>query len=128
LNIEKLRLGKRLEFEWRLDNLSPSLRIPALTLQPLLENAIYHGVELDDEGGKLTILIEWTGEVVNIVITNPYHQHKKSKHKGNNMATANIKERLSVYYGAQATFKVATVGKIFTTQISYPLSKKQLEI
>lgn len=125
LNIEKLRLGKRLDFEWRLDNLMPSLKIPALTLQPLLENAIYHGVELDDEGGKLTILVEWTGKVVNIVITNPYHQHKKTKHKGNNMASANIKERLKVYYGEHASFKVAAVDKIFTTKISYPLSEKQ---
>lgn len=128
LNIEKLRLGKRLDFEWRLDNLLPSLRIPALTLQPLLENAIYHGVELGDEGGKLTVLIEWTGEKVNIVITNPYHEDKKSRHKGNNMAVANITERLKVYYGEQALFKVAAAGKLFTTQISYPLSEKQLEI
>lgn len=125
LNIEKLRLGKRLEFEWRLDGLIPSLKIPALTLQPLLENAIYHGVELDDEGGKLTILVEWTGELVNIVIINPYHQHKKSKHKGNNMATANIKERLKVYYGEQATFKSVSAGNLFTTQISYPLPQQQ---
>lgn len=124
LNIEKMRLGKRLEVEWRLEDISANLRIPALTLQPLLENAIYHGVELDDNGGKVTILIKWTGTEVYIVITNPYHHHKKSTHKGNNMAVANIKERLEMYYGSKANLRVAAAGAFFTTQLSYPLSDR----
>ncbi|MCP5176905.1 MAG: histidine kinase [Moraxellaceae bacterium] len=128
LNIEKLRLGKRLDFEWRFENLQSDLRIPALTLQPLLENAIYHGVELDDNGGKVTILIKWTGKEVQIVITNPYHQYKKSKHKGNNMAVANIQERLQMYYGAKATLRVAASEQFFSTQISYPLEEQQAYI
>lgn len=128
LNIEKLRLGKRLDFEWRFENLKSDLRIPALTLQPLLENAIYHGVELDDNGGKVTILIAWTGKEVKIVITNPYHENKKSHHKGNNMAVANIKERLQVYYGQKAVLRVAVADKFFTTQISYPLQEEQAYI
>lgn len=121
LNIEKLRLGKRLEVEWRFENLQPHLRIPALTLQPLLENAIYHGVELGENGGKVTLLLVWTGKEINIVITNPYHENKKSQHKGNNMAVANIKERLQVYYGEKATLQTVAVGQLFSTQISYPL-------
>ncbi len=121
LNIEKLRLGKRLEVEWRFENLQPNLRIPALTLQPLLENAIYHGVELGENGGKVTILLAWTGKEINIVITNPYYENKKSQHKGNNMAVANIKERLQVYYGEKAKLKTVAVGQLFSTQISYPL-------
>jgi two-component system sensor histidine kinase AlgZ len=128
LNIEKLRLGKRLDFEWRFDNLKSDLRIPSLTLQPLLENAIYHGVELGEDGGKVTILIAWTGSDVNIVITNPYHENKKSKHKGNNMAVANIKERLQVYYGTKAVLRVAASEHFFTTQISYPLTETQAYI
>lgn len=128
LNIEKLRLGKRLDVEWRFENLKSDLRIPALTLQPLLENAIYHGVELDENGGKVTILIKWTGTDVNIVITNPFHKNKKSTHKGNNMAVANIKERLEVYYGAKAVLRVAASDSFFTTQISYPLTEAQAYI
>ena len=104
------------------------MRIPALTLQPLLENAIYHGIELGEEGGKVTILIKWTGKEVHIVITNPYHQYKKSKHKGNNMAVANIKERLQVYYGTKAILRVAASNHFFTTQISYPLTEAQAYI
>lgn len=124
LNIEKLRLGKRLEVEWRFENLQPNLRIPALTLQPLLENAIYHGVELGENGGKVTILLAWTGKEMNIVITNPYHENKRSQHKGNNMAVANIKERLQVYYGDKAQLRTAAVGQLFSTQISYPLEQR----
>ncbi len=120
LNIEKLRLGKRLDFEWRFDNLHSDLRIPALTLQPLLENAIYHGVEPSDEGGKVTVLISWTGEELSIIITNPYHENKNSHHKGNNMAIANIRERLQAHYGEQAKLRTQATGQIFTTQISYP--------
>jgi two-component system, LytTR family, sensor histidine kinase AlgZ len=128
LNIEKLRLGRRLEVEWRFENLISDLRIPSLTLQPLLENAIYHGVELGDDGGKVTILIAWTGKEVNIVITNPYYENKKSKHKGNNMAVANIRERLAVYYGTKAVLRVAASNDFFTTQISYPLTEAQAYI
>ncbi|MEN9430915.1 MAG: hypothetical protein RJA86_1774 [Pseudomonadota bacterium] len=122
LNIEKLRLGKRLDFEWRFDNLRSDLRIPALTLQPLLENAIYHGVELSDEGGKVTILLSWTGQELNIIITNPFHEHKKSHHKGNNMAVDNIRERLQAHYGEKAKLKTQAAGQLFTTHISYPLA------
>ena len=122
LNIEKLRLGKRLDFEWRFDNLQSDLRIPALTLQPLLENAIYHGVELSDDGGKVTILVSWTGQELNIIITNPYHENKKSTHKSNNMAVDNIRERLQAHYGTKAKLKAQAAGSLFTTHISYPLA------
>jgi two-component system sensor histidine kinase AlgZ len=120
LNIEKLRLGKRLDFEWRFDNVQASLRIPALTLQPLIENAIYHGVEPSDDGGKVTILISWTGKELSIIITNPYHEHKSSHHKGNSMALANIRERLQAHYGEKAKLRTQAIGQIFTTQVSYP--------
>lgn len=125
LGIEKLRLGKRLDFEWRFDNVQDKLRIPALTLQPLLENAIYHGIEPGEDGGKLTILIEWTGNELSIVITNPYHEHKRSHHKGNNMALNNIRERLQAHYGERARLRTQATGNIFTTQISYPFENDE---
>ncbi|PTQ91078.1 sensor histidine kinase [Agitococcus lubricus] len=127
LGIEKLRLGKRLDFEWRFDNLQPLLRIPALTLQPLLENAIYHGVEPSGEVGKVTILIRWTGQELSIVITNPYHADKKSHHKSNSMALNNIRERLQAHYGEQSKLRTQAVGELFTTQLSYPFSLENTE-
>ncbi|MDO8329679.1 MAG: histidine kinase [Fluviicoccus sp.] len=125
LNIEKLRLGNRLLMDWRVENLPAGLRIPALTLQPLLENAIYHGVEPASEPAKVTILVSWTGQEVTIVITNPYHAHKRSHHKGNQMAVGNIRERLHAHYGEKAKLQTKATENLYTTYLSYPFALVQ---
>ena len=58
IDLESLRLGERLEVNWHLPEREPSLNLPALTLQPLVENAIYHGIEPLSSGGSIDILIE----------------------------------------------------------------------
>ena len=120
LNIEKLRLGGRLDLDWRVEKLPAGLRIPALTLQPLLENAIYHGVEPASEPARVTILVTWTGGEVTIVITNPYHPERRSHHKGNQMAMGNIRERLRAHYGEKAKLQTQATDQLFTTFLSYP--------
>src|SRR5699024_10168384 len=71
LDIEKLRLGERLNVEWEIAPLPEKLMIPGLLLQPLLENAVFHGIESLPKGGRIGIQIFEKNKQVVIKITNP---------------------------------------------------------
>lgn len=121
LALEKLRLGERLQIEWRLpdEDTLYDMMIPALTLQPLLENAVYHGVETRSEPSVLSVLIEEKANQVTIVVTNPYQTGTKSA-KGHRIALDNIEQRLKVYYGVTARLMVYESDGLFTVYLSYP--------
>lgn len=121
LALESLRLGDRLRIDWRLpdDDTLYDLTIPSLTLQPLLENAVYHGVEGRAEPSTISILVECDVDEVRIVVTNPCQTGTKN-HKGNRMALNNIEERLQVYYGAKARMTLYQGDGLFTVYLSYP--------
>lgn len=80
LEIEQIRLGERLQVEWKLENkdLYSQVQIPLLTLQPLVENSIFHGVEKILTKSTISILIEILQNQINIIITNPYTQDNKT--------------------------------------------------
>ncbi|TXJ07350.1 MAG: alginate biosynthesis protein [Acinetobacter sp.] len=120
LKIESVRLGERLEIKWRIDGESQLkfAKIPLLTLQPLLENCIYHGVESMANRSTVSILIEVMGRQVNIVLTNPY-QFKTRASQGNGIAIDNVKQRLLAYYGTTVHFKMFARDGMFTTVLRY---------
>ncbi|MEC7120959.1 MAG: histidine kinase [Pseudomonadota bacterium] len=121
LALEKLRLGERLQVEWRLpdEDTLYDMMIPALTLQPLLENAVYHGIEHRSEPSVLSVLIEVKEDRVTIVVTNPCQAGTKTA-KGNRIALDNIEQRLKVYYGSTARLMVYESNGLFTVYLSYP--------
>ncbi len=121
LSLEKLRLGDRLQIDWCLpdEDTLYDMMIPALTLQPLLENAVYHGVETRSEPSVLSVLVEEKANQVTIVVTNPYQAGTKPS-KGHRIALDNIEQRLKVYYGATARLKVYERNGLFTVYLSYP--------
>jgi two-component system sensor histidine kinase AlgZ len=121
LDIEQLRLGGRLQVEWKLLNpeLHPQVKIPLLTLQPLVENSIFHGVEKILTKSTISILIEILQNQVNIVITNPYAQDKTALRQGHGIAVENVKQRLEAYYGASAAFQTFAGNGMFTTVVQY---------
>lgn len=121
LALEQLRMGERLVMDWRLpdEDTLYDLNIPALTLQPLLENAVYHGVEPRTEPSVISVLVEANFEEVRIVVTNPCQAGKKNR-SGNRMALHNIEERLKVYYGESARLTVYQGDGLFTVYLSYP--------
>src|SRR5690606_15235722 len=96
LSIEKVRLGERLQVEWNLDGIPgdtlQKAMVPALLLQPLLENAVHYGVEPSPQPAVVSISVVRIRDRIEIVIANPYHAHAVSV--GNQMALANIRERL----------------------------------
>lgn len=121
INIEALRLGERLRVEWQLNVAPEDLRIPALTLQPLIENAIYHGVEPRFEASTVVISVSYDSREVRIVITNPVAP-AAAHSRGNRMAVDNIRQRLTAHYGETAKLTTHADASIHTTYLSYPLS------
>ncbi len=125
VNIEKFRLGDRLQVDWQLRSVPEQLRIPALTLQPLIENAIYHGVEPRSEPSVVRITVDYDGRDVSIIITNPVAHAPVSSARGNRMALDNIRQRLMAHYGEQAKLTMHADDSVHTTYLSYPLSLDQ---
>ena len=101
LNLEKLRLGERLNVEWEIVDIPVDLPVPPLMLQPLLENAVYHGVEPSGEPATVRIRFARSGDELHINLANPCRGGDATQ-GGNHMALANIRERLALYYDLEA--------------------------
>lgn len=119
LALEKLRLGERLQVEWVLDELPPEAVIPPLLLQPLLENAVYHGIEPMPEGGTIRIAMRSSKDLLHLEIENPYPAHAEP-HSGNHMALANIQERLDLLFDVEARCTLEQRDGRYRVHIAYP--------
>lgn len=124
LDLEKLRLGERLQVEWDIVDVPSDVKVPPLMLQPLLENAIYHGIEPSADPGVLRIRFSRKGSELRIDLTNPLCA-KESATKGAHMALANVRERLALYYDLEARLetkeKLAANGRgEFRVRIALP--------
>jgi two-component system sensor histidine kinase AlgZ len=117
--IEELRLGPRLQVRWDVDRLPPDARVPGLLLQPLIENAIYHGIEPRPEGGTVSIVGELAGELITIVVRNPTAA-RQSEHEGHGVALANIRERLALLYGELALVKAGRFDEEYIVTLRFP--------
>jgi two-component system sensor histidine kinase AlgZ len=122
LSLEELRLGDRLKVEWRIDKMPGDAFVPPLVLQPLLENAVYHGIEPRTEPGVISIDIYLAREQVHAVLRNPY-QHDGSHHAGNKMALANIRERLQLHFDAEASLTTRVGDEAYQVHIIMPYVK-----
>ncbi|HEX3845159.1 MAG TPA: sensor histidine kinase [Steroidobacteraceae bacterium] len=117
--IEELRLGARLHVEWDVERLPRDALVPGLLLQPLIENAIYHGIEPRPEGGTVSIVGELTGDLITIVVRNPVDE-RQSDREGNRLALANIRERLALLYGELALVKSGRFGQEYIVTLRFP--------
>lgn len=120
LELEKLRLGERLHVEWHIDKMPQDAMIPPLVLQPLLENAVYHGIEPSSRPGVISIHIYRRRGEIHAVLRNPYSPGGRGPREGNKMALENIRERLSLHFDAEASLKFELVGNIFQVHITLP--------
>ena len=119
LNLELLRLGDRLAIEWNVGEDAGAVLVPAMVLQPLVENAVYHGVEPGMERGVITISANLTGDRLRIELTNPYHPEHQHR-QGNRMALDNIRERLRLHYDIEAEFRADADGDRYRILIVLP--------
>jgi two-component system sensor histidine kinase AlgZ len=117
--IEELRLGSRLRVDWKIDSLPRNALVPGLMLQPLLENAIYHGIEPQPEGGIVTVTGELAGGLITIVVRNPVGDHQNER-EGNRLALANIRERLQLLYGARGLVKSGRFDAEYIVTLRFP--------
>ena len=124
IDLEALRLGNRLEVNWRLPEEEPALALPALTLQPLVENAIYHGVEPLPDGGAVDLEIDERGDNIEISISNPVvPEQSEGRRKGNRMAVENIRERLALAFGGAATMQLLETETRYTVRLTIPIEE-----
>ncbi|MDH5407797.1 MAG: histidine kinase [Gammaproteobacteria bacterium] len=128
LGIEGLRLDDRLKVEWDTDALPEDARVPPLLLQPLLENAIYHGIETLPGGGTIKILGQRNGRKLNIKISNPFPGNEPQQHqKGNKIAMNNIRERLQAVYDQHGKLETELVGNEYQVTVYIPYWRKEDE-
>ena len=108
LDLEKLRLGERLNVEWEIVDVPEDIKVPPLMLQPLLENAVYHGIEPSGETGTVRIRFARSRDELHIDLSTPC-RGEKSAQSGNQMALANIRERLALFYDLEARLDTRSV-------------------
>ena len=117
--IEQLRLGDRMRITWELDEAPSDALLPPMVLQPLLENAVHHGVEPATQTSDIMVRIGRRGDRVQARIENPFHQGAPAQ-KGNRMALENIRERLRLFFDAEATLASRIEDGRYRVEIEIP--------
>lgn len=125
LNIEKLRLGERLQIKWTASNVPRSALIPSLTLQPLIENAVYHGIEPSFAGGTVDIQLWSEQDNLNVMISNPLPEitNQAQHRRGNQIAMNNVRERLESHFGGQAVLQNFEQMGMYRVKLSMPIMR-----
>ena len=119
LAIESLRLGDRLRVCWRIDAMPGDALVPPLVLQPLVENAVYHGIEPSPQGGEVSIDVRREGPQLVMTLENPVPAGTRSP-AGNRMAIANIRERLQLHFDAEASMNAVVNDGSYRVTIRMP--------
>ncbi len=119
--IEELRLGSRLKVRWDVGDLPMRGLVPGLTVQPLLENAIYHGIEPLPLGGTVTVSGCVEAGQVRITVTNPVAATRVADERpGNRLALENIRQRLRLAYGERGAIDVVREPDEYRVTIRFP--------
>jgi two-component system sensor histidine kinase AlgZ len=119
--IEQLRLGDRLQVRWKVGELPPRAIVPSLLLQPLLENAINHGIEPLPEGGTVTVEGSVEGNDVTIEVHNPVSSVARAVRSGNRMALDNIRQRLELVFPGRSAVEVVDSAGEYKVRLRFPL-------
>jgi two-component system sensor histidine kinase AlgZ len=121
LSIEKLRLGDRLQVEWDLEVLPDEAMMPPMILQPLLENAVYHGIEPAAQGGKIVISGCYRRRRINLSIRNSLPPDGETSHRqGNQLAMDNIRARLAGIFEMEASLTESHVDGEYQVRLVFP--------
>ncbi len=127
LAIEEVRFGQRLQVQWSLDPRTDNAHLPPLLLQPLVENAVKHGVEPSARGGKLRVLTELRGSRVVVRITNTLPDTNTRTHgmpRGHGIALDNVRARLALLHDVQGEFSAGVQDGLYQVRITLPVPTK----
>ena len=119
LAIEQVRFGARLQVEWALDGSAAGARLPPLLLQPLVENAVRHGVEPSESGATVRISTQRRGSVVVVKVTNTVPAGPGLP--GHGLALDNVRDRLNLMHDVQGRFQCGLVDGVYQVRIEVPL-------
>lgn len=120
LELERLRLGERLAVDWNVKSMPEDALAPPLVLQPLLENAVYHGIEPSSTPGTISVNIFLSRSEVHVILRNPYRVDAGGHHAGNKMALANVRERLALHFDAEAGLESRVLTDSYEVHIRMP--------
>jgi two-component system sensor histidine kinase AlgZ len=118
--LEKMRMGERLQVDWQMNGVPEDALIPPLLLQPLLENAVYHGIEPLLQGGCINIVLRHNGDRLQVNVDNPCSERVEIPHRGNMIALSNIRERLELLFDVEASYKVERGKDFYRVEIIFP--------
>jgi two-component system sensor histidine kinase AlgZ len=123
LSIERLRLGARLAVDWQVQDLPQGARLPLLSLQPIVENAIYHGIEPIRGGGTIVIAAHCRDGRLEVTVSNPFEaEHATHHHDGNRIALNNVRQRLRAHFGNDAELDSAQRDGRYVVSLRVPLA------
>jgi len=120
LDLEKLRLGERLHVDWNVKSMPGDALVPPLVLQPLLENAVYHGIEPASTQGTVSINVFLSRGEVHAILKNPIPANGRRHQTGNKMALDNIRERLALHFDAEASLECRVAREGYEVHIRMP--------
>jgi len=127
LALENLRMGERLQVDWKINDVPDDALIPTLLLQPLLENAVYHGIEPLPQGGHISVELNRSGEGLHLKVENPCTKLTAEPHRGNMIALRNIRERLDLLFDVEARYVVERGEDFYRVEITFPYVYRKKE-
>jgi two-component system, LytTR family, sensor histidine kinase AlgZ len=125
--IEQLRMGDRLRVSWLVKELPMRSLVPSLTVQPLLENAIGHGIEPLAEGGQVVVEGSASDDMIMLCVRNPMPLEGVAPKGGHGLALDNIRERLTLLYGKRAEVTAGREGDEFVVRLRFPRTESLSE-
>lgn len=120
INIESARLGERLKVTWQVDAGLDQLQVPILTLQPLVENAVYHGIQKRPQGGEIRIAIRREAEHLVFQVDNPLPETNEPS-RGQQIALDNITQRLRLLFGEAAAVELQRGERQHCVRLTLPV-------
>jgi len=125
LALEQWRLGSRLQLEWQVPDDLPRTMLPCLTLQPLLENAVRHGIERCSKAGVIRFEMHTSSRYITMLLTNPAGELPPAE-GGNGMALQNIRRRLELQFGDDARLSTTAGAGEYRVKLVIPLPQSQV--
>jgi two-component system sensor histidine kinase AlgZ len=124
LAIEKVRFGDRLKMHEEIQEDSKVCLLPPLLLQPLVENAVKHGIAALPEGGDVRLAVQRQNGRLSILVENSWDPEAPPRRSGG-MGLKNVQQRLEARYGKDAILRVSTAGELFQVSLSLPAESEE---